>query len=122
MKRLFCTDDRVGKRCENDKFCSKDKNERCQCNNKCEQLRCSVYSKNYFFCYLKLSLLFKVEFDILALKRLILNSWQKLYLYKLRTTVDLSVKNLAVEVKFRSYPPFKQELLTPAWFHSCIDY
>ncbi|NP_001296638.1 neurogenic locus notch homolog protein 1-like [Hydra vulgaris] len=38
MKKIMCTNERVGKTCENDKFCKS--NEECLCENKCEDRRC----------------------------------------------------------------------------------
>lgn len=38
IKKQFCSDDKAGKECENDKFCDDD--EICVCNTKCESYRC----------------------------------------------------------------------------------
>ncbi|XP_057317330.1 neurogenic locus notch homolog protein 1-like isoform X2 [Hydractinia symbiolongicarpus] len=42
IKKLKCNARRAGKLCENDKFCGKD--ERCLCNDKCEEFRCKFYT------------------------------------------------------------------------------
>ena len=46
LKKFHCSDEKLGKKCENDKFCDKKKSERCICVSRCEERHCVAAGKD----------------------------------------------------------------------------
>ena len=60
FKRFYCSEEKLGKKCENDKFCDKKKNERCICASRCEERHCKAVGKDVIDVVL-VSLLFSLN-------------------------------------------------------------